>query len=106
MGIGPNGDLIVVTSSSMESTESPSGLKLNNVEEFEVFPNPVSELLTISSIASAGMTFTITNMVGKVVAPPTQIKGTTMQLDVSRFAPGLYLIRNNMGVTKKFIIQK
>lgn len=77
-----------------------------NFLDFDIYPNPASDLLTIHVNKSEEMSFTVTNLIGKVLIPTTKYTGATIQLNVSLLESGLYFISNDMGVTKKLIIQK
>jgi len=70
--------------------------------QFKVYPNPVSNTLTISGIKSNGMVTLINVSSGQV----TRLKPANSTLNVSRLPAGTYIIEFNDGektVRKKFI---
>lgn len=59
------------------------------VEDFKIFPNPVSDLLYVSSALSG---FTIYDVLGNIV---DQSFETTQQVNVNRLNAGVYFIKEN-----------
>lgn len=68
----------------------------------KVYPNPVTELLTVGNVKNDGL-FTVTNA---ATAQTITIKAVNGVLDVSKLAPGVYILKfTNAGkpVVKKFV---
>ena len=76
----------------------------------ELYPNPVSQILTISNIPLFGSKLTLINTIGKTVLNVTLEYGTTTKyIDVSSVVNGLYFIQiidnnNRMILAKKLEI--
>lgn len=71
--------------------------------DFMVYPNPVSNILNVSSASKAKIEYKISSVLGQVVDQDTI---TTQKIDVSRLPKGVYIIQLTQGnkrVTKKFI---
>jgi hypothetical protein len=96
-----SGEIIVLKA---DKTVTSTLAKLDNLVEFNVFPNPSSDKLFISAgFASAKME--IFNISGKKILEKAY---STLDepLDISRFVNGIYFIRlsnGNMVQTRKFI---
>ena len=75
-------------------------------KSFIVFPNPVSETLSIESISPVHNAF-IYDLKGALLMNSTQIEDkTSLSMDVGHLNPGVYFIslQNDQGVyTQKFI---
>jgi hypothetical protein len=73
-------------------------LSTEAVEEFSIFPNPVSDILTIiSSAGSSGLiTIRLSNLIGEIVFQHsyfgTGIQNQTQTLSLSDFNSGVYFI--------------
>jgi glucose/arabinose dehydrogenase len=68
----------------------------------KVYPNPVTELLTVGNVKNDGL-FTITNL---ATSQTITIKAANGILDVSKLSPGVYVLKfTNAGkpVVKKFV---
>lgn len=61
--------------------------------DVSIYPNPASELLTISTAESTeGFTVTVADVTGKIVAAQN-LQGNRTTIDVSEFANGTYIYR-------------
>ncbi|MCC7233207.1 MAG: T9SS type A sorting domain-containing protein [Bacteroidia bacterium] len=84
-----------------------SGIEDNTVSGLSLFPNPATDLVTVSNLP-AGSTVRITDMTGrKVYSRPAGSENTLV--NTSDFANGVYLVQveNNKGVlTQKLIINQ
>lgn len=84
-----------------------TGLSVNNnsIDTFNIFPNPVSDILNISS-NSIIQNLSIYNMNGqKVIETNTSLK----QIDISNFSSGVYLLKvvgENEEIIYKKIVKK
>ena len=80
-----------------------TGIADNDFENsFSVFPNPVTQLLNISSHTNMLFTVSIFNSFGENIYSAQA--GSTLQVETSNFAPGLYYIQ--IKSQNKFITQK
>lgn len=72
------------------------------VSVVKIYPNPVIDLLTVGNVKGDGL-FTITNV---TTSQSVTIKAVNGVLDVSKLAPGVYVLQFNNGgkrVVKKFV---
>jgi hypothetical protein len=83
-------------------------LRLNNVNgvssfkstQFEVFPNPATEKVTIKTTGKG--TLEILNTLGQVVI--TQMATGTNEINIAKLAKGVYSVRFN-GVSQKLVVR-
>ena len=77
----------------------------NEYKAVTIYPNPVVDILHIKTSHQLGLIY-ITNIFGKMVY---KNKGNITQIDVSDFAPGLYILKtidkNDLEIKQKFIIK-
>ena len=77
----------------------------NEYKAVTIYPNPVVDILHIKTSHQLGLIY-ITNIFGKMVY---KNKGNITQIDVSDFAPGLYILKtidkNDLEIRQKFIIK-
>ncbi|HCE57302.1 MAG TPA: hypothetical protein DER09_05735 [Prolixibacteraceae bacterium] len=82
--------------------------ELTNNSEIRIFPNPVSEKLNVVSEKQL-LEIRIFNNTGNQVFRNNMFKSTTEQVDVSGFAPGLYILQLNTAdgctYSQKLIVQ-
>ncbi|MFD2563211.1 T9SS type A sorting domain-containing protein [Aquimarina rubra] len=78
---------------------------IDQKEEVQVFPNPVSgDILNITSKSGKSMTCRVFNVLGKTVL--FKVLTTQEQLNISALPPGVYVLRIKIGeeaFTKKLI---
>ncbi|WP_378179277.1 T9SS type A sorting domain-containing protein [Aquimarina sp. SS2-1] len=78
---------------------------IDQEEEIQVFPNPVSgNVLNITSKSGKSMTCRVFSVLGKTVL--FKVITTQEQLDISALPPGVYVLRIKVGekvFTKKLI---
>ena len=82
------------------------GLEDNNLEMVTLYPNPSSDVLTISNIENA--TIEIYNLLGQVMTIKTN-SSNQETIDVSGYAAGAYMAKiSSAGITstKKFVVVK
>ncbi|MDW8273233.1 MAG: T9SS type A sorting domain-containing protein [Chitinophagales bacterium] len=74
---------------------------LNNIteEKFKVFPNPVSENILHIVSEKSGITLSISDAQGKVLYTTTLNEGDNL-VNLSNFAPGIYLIQSGTSTRK------
>jgi len=73
--------------------------KISSPEYIIVYPNPAKNILKVfySSVNNALMTFELTDMMGQTIIARQVSNMTTIELDVSNIASGLYLWRGRNG---------
>jgi hypothetical protein len=82
------------------------GLEDNNLEMVTLYPNPTSDVLTISNAENA--TIEIYNLLGQVMTIKTN-SSNQETIDVSGYAAGAYMAKiSSAGITstKKFVVVK
>ena len=98
-----NGDSLVVPFCMGNAT-----VGLNDVtsvfSEVNLYPNPANNQLTISGLETASATvITITDLAGKTILNLTTNSTNQQQIDISRFAKGVYLLQITMNPATKTI---
>jgi uncharacterized repeat protein (TIGR01451 family) len=114
LAVGLDSVLYSVTNSCGTSTATtnvtitdPCPLQIENYKpgtNFEVYPNPAADILTIKSINVSFERFTIINNIGQTVINQSII-GNTVHIDIKALPPGIYLIKlaGEKNATAKFI---
>ncbi|WP_343912777.1 T9SS type A sorting domain-containing protein [Aquimarina litoralis] len=96
-----------------DSNDFPATLSVaefsDNKDSIKIYPNPVDNgVITLPAIANNNSTIKIFNILGKEVAS-TRLTNTSTTLNVSNFAPGVYLVQlleNNKRIsTDKLVIR-
>ncbi len=88
--------------SNWETFLSSEDFKINN---FSMSPNPTSSLLTLKFPKNIDKgTLNIYNTLGEVILSKIFSSSNTLQIDVSNFSQGIYLVKIN-NQTKRFIKQ-
>ncbi|MBK6836185.1 MAG: T9SS type A sorting domain-containing protein [Bacteroidetes bacterium] len=90
--------------------KTPLGINEFIGDEFILYPNPSSELISIHLFKkSEGNTIYVTDLTGRIIKNNILIDTDNItDIDVSDFAAGIYFIHiqlNNSVVTKKIIVQ-
>ncbi|MEO8148619.1 MAG: SBBP repeat-containing protein [Bacteroidia bacterium] len=78
-----------------------SGINTTAIENFtndngiSVYPNPASELITISypSLVNKNVQITITDVTGKTVYATIKLPGEKLSVDTKKFADGIYFVQ-------------
>lgn len=90
---------------------SGAGIKMEEVgNEFEIYPNPVSQQFTINNLSGillAGKEYKIVNFLGEVMENGIITTGN-QSFDVTGYSKGLYILSingENVQVVKRFIVQ-
>ncbi|MDO6801400.1 T9SS type A sorting domain-containing protein [Wenyingzhuangia sp. 1_MG-2023] len=101
--VGNSDEVLLSTDDFINSSSNPSQINL--------FPNPVVDELTITSIGTDVTDMEIYTILGTRVFTKTWNNGTsTIKLDLSTLHPGIYFVNllsgNNHNITKKIIISK
>jgi len=80
----------------------------NNNREFNIFPNPTSDMITIdlSNFNQEVVSIDVINSVGQTIKRLTDVQSSVV-VDVSDYSKGLYFVKvyfDNFNLTKKLII--
>jgi len=85
------------------------GIGENGTRYFSVYPNPVKDVLTITSSESRKADISVISPLGKtMITKPGQTIGTSYQLDLSGLVPGVYILSlrvNNTTETIKIVVK-
>ncbi len=78
----------------------PTGVNNFNSFDFDIYPNPASEVVPVAKELEGAKTLSVFNMVGKEVLrkPVFELQSV---LDVSSLEPGIYMLRITDGVRKR-----
>lgn len=79
-----------------------NGINDNVNNSFAITPNPVEEQLVIQSPNGDNLPYFISDLSGKVLIQ-TVSSGFVTTVDVSKFAPGIYLVTDEAGAQNKFV---
>lgn len=71
---------------------------------FQLFPNPASSSCVVSNLTDTRQQYSCLSVAGKIVGQWMLAPQATQRLDVSEYAPGLYVIQTNQGVSQKLMI--
>jgi len=87
------------------------GIEEQSMSDVLIYPNPVSDMLTIARNDHNGteVTLRVFDMIGKEVYTGSSFN-TTIQIDMSAFSKGIYVLRlenkeNQTAITKKVLVQ-
>jgi hypothetical protein len=98
----------IVTSPIWYTNAAPAGVKENKMEiEFNCFPNPVSQQLSISTSVSDSYSVSIVDVSGRTVYRD-KFTGQSLLVNLSSIAPGVYTLHlgnKNGTVIKKLIVE-
>jgi len=72
-------------------------------ENFSIYPNPSSNLVTVTAEYKQINTIVIYDILGKIIFTDLIINSSTSSIDISAFSKGLYFITINNAITKKII---
>lgn len=75
-----------------------TGVEVNRLETFDVYPNPTNDKLNIN-LSTPNAKVVIYNSVGAMMEE-TVVNGNHHMFDVSRYTPGLYFVKANENVVK------
>jgi hypothetical protein len=85
------------------------GIGENGTRYFSVYPNPVKDVLTITSSESRKADISVISPLGKtVITKPGQTIGTDYRLDLNGLVPGVYILSlrvNNTTETIKIVVK-
>ncbi len=107
-----SGTLLVSTLSFSDPNFTPGmllirefnlGIEDNLTSEISIFPNPVSNVLTIASPTVQIETIALYDILGNQLFNASEISENKTTLDISNYASGVYLLNINENITKKVI---
>ncbi len=77
-------------------------------ENYLLFPNPTSTNIKIQNKTNEELTITLSNIENKIMSPPLTSSLSLIKLDLSKNAPGVYLIEieSNKGKVVKKVIKE
>ena len=87
---------------TLVGTGIPSGIEENCENDFAIYPNPATEMLTIINNSNIGTEVEIVNMIGQVVKRCEIID--RKELNISDLESGVYFVKMN-GVSMKLIVK-
>jgi uncharacterized repeat protein (TIGR01451 family) len=97
---------VVMTNTVFSKIPLPTGINNTLIRAVEVYPNPVMNLLTISTDEKAYESATIYNMLGQTIMTH-KINEPTSTMDVSNLTPGIYYVNlKGSNETRTIKIQK
>jgi hypothetical protein len=82
--------------------DSGTGVISNQLQSFNIYPNPASEIITFPFDNGINLPIEIYNSVGYLIFKEDYINNR--QINISEFPPGLYIVRINIG--SNIFIQK
>ena len=92
-----DGGFFIIRSSSLGNTDViPT--------DFAVYPNPATDVLNISSEATAISEIQITNMLGQQVLNQQFNDSSSEQINISGLTSGIYLLKINNNTVKRFVV--
>ncbi|MCD6067963.1 MAG: gliding motility-related protein [Bacteroidetes bacterium] len=111
-----NGDYaVIVTNSGCSDTSlctNIAGIGMKDIKtelnQVTVFPNPFSNMITVSATVMQSATIEICNAIGEKVYI-TEMKGTTMNIDLNKLENGVYILKltnGNILSTKRIVKQQ
>lgn len=81
---------------------NPSGIPIFETGNFEIYPNPVSEILSLNIIEEGNGFVTIRDLHGKIITVVKIYQGMN-QLDVSNLSAGVYVLQLGKTVKKMIV---
>lgn len=79
------------------------GIDEFDYSEFILSPNPASETIKLSSKNQLLSNVVISDVIGNILFSETQINSEEIIVDISEFSNGIYFLRVDNQITKKFI---
>lgn len=70
-------------------------------QTFRIYPNPASEVLTVSAFSPTKERYDILDITGRVME--TVYISSTGNIPLTLLKPGLYIVRNSRGICRRFI---
>lgn len=104
-GIFFDDNAAVLTNTVEDIIGSPAGIAVANASQVQVFPNPATNRLTITTANGAYTSYTIMNTVGAEMLHNTLSSSQTM-VDIKQLPAGMYyvIVKGEAGsVVKKFV---
>ena len=101
-------EIVCDNTTFVKFTYITTGVKTEQEFNFNLYPNPVSEKLTIDHPSSGKVTVQLISAYGKLVLVQDFITGSKIELNLAPLAPGIYMVKlNSEGKTesKKIVVQ-
>ena len=101
-------EIVCDNSSFAKNTYSSTGIVVEPTLSLALYPNPVSEILTIQHSASAPVNVQIFSADDKLVLSPNSSYANKFDLDLQSLSPGLYLVNlisRDQVVSERIIVQ-
>ena len=101
-------EIVCDNSTFAKNTYSSTGIVVEPTLSLALYPNPVSEILTIQHSASAPVNVQIFSSDGKLVLSPNSSYANKFDLDLQSLYPGLYLVNlisRDQVVSERIIVQ-
>jgi hypothetical protein len=105
-GFGPQGDAIRIYNyvRLVRNDETATGLnEINSKNQFNIYPNPASDFVTINSNDESIRSVRIVNISGQTLEMFNNLNQTQIQLDLSAMKPGIYMVAINNLYRKKIV---
>ncbi len=87
--------------------QEPTGITDYHIHHISVFPNPVSDLLTIETSRTGQYSITLNSLNGQMIYSG-EMNGSAHHIDLSSFKNGVYFITirsEDIGISRKIVIQ-
>lgn len=94
IGANSNHKKLIMNSTFWLVNNVVTGIEQPTINEFNLFPNPFADELTVTLSESMNTSFEILNLTGQIVHSFTVGENFSATIDLSFLTPGLYLIRN------------
>lgn len=75
---------------------------------FMIYPNPAKDQITVLSEGAELKNITVTDMTGRVVMKNSAVNKSSVRLDISQLAPGVYVVQGNTSkgnVSKRIVVK-
>jgi hypothetical protein len=79
-------------------------IKTNKKLELTAFPNPTTDFINLQVNTQKPISYMITDVMGKVIVPMTQVASEITKINVSDWNSGVYIIKTNDGYSRKFTV--
>jgi hypothetical protein len=100
------GDVIYTSTATFSEDASTVSLSENDLNNINLYPNPVKDVLYVSGITSAS-TLSIYDIMGQLVAKSTELMITDNKINIQHLQAGTYFVAietNNNRLTQKLIV--
>ncbi len=91
---------------NIEAGEGTGLAQTESEGHFRFYPNPVEDILTIKTESPASLNFSLYSMQGQLLLNVTEQYTGEVKLDLSRLAPGIYILKNENKTISVRILKK